>query len=51
MDPPSPVPTRFVAPDLHKDSIVIGAVDAQHQVVLPPRRIAVAAFEAWARME
>ena len=51
MDPPSPVPTRFVALDLHKDDIVVGAVDAQQQVVLPPRRIAAAAFEAWARME
>ncbi|MDQ5850993.1 MAG: IS110 family transposase [Chloroflexota bacterium] len=51
MDPPAAVPTRFVALDLHKDYIVVGAVDAQQHVVLPPRRIAAAAFEAWARTE
>ncbi len=51
MDPPVSVPTRFVALDLHKDYIVVGAVDTQQQVVLPPRRIATAAFEAWARTE
>ena len=51
MDPPTTVPTRFVALDLHKDYIVVGAVDARQQVVLSPRRIAAAAFEAWARTE
>ena len=51
MDPPTTVPTRFVALDLHKDYIVVGAVDAHQHVVLPPRRGAAAAFEAWARAE
>ena len=49
MDPPTTVPTRFVALDLHKDYIVVGAVDLQQRVVLAPRRIAAAAFETWAR--
>ena len=51
MDPPTTVPTRFVALDLHKEYIVVGAVDVQQRVVLAPRRIAVPAFEAWARAE
>ena len=51
MDPPATVPTRFVALDLHKDYIVVGAVDVQQRVVLAPRRIAAAAFETWARTE
>ncbi len=51
MDPPGAVPTRFVALDLHTDYMVAGAVDAHQHVVLPPRRITAAAFEAWARTE
>lgn len=31
---PAPL-TRFVAIDVHKDYVVVGAVDAQQQIVLP----------------
>jgi len=51
MDPPTSVPSRFVALDLHKDYIVVGAVDAQQRVVLAPRRIAVVGFEAWVHQQ
>jgi transposase len=41
-------PNRFVALDIHKAYVVIGAVDATHAVVLPPRRITLAQFSDWA---
>ena len=31
-------PTRFVALDIHRKYLVVGAVDAGQQVVLTPRR-------------
>jgi transposase len=40
---------RYVALDLHKSYIVVGAVDDQGQVVLNPRRVSCAKFEAWAK--
>jgi transposase len=39
---------RFVALDIHKASVVIGAVAATQAVVLPPRRIVLAQFSDWA---
>ena len=39
---------RFVGLDVHKLSVVISAGDAQQQVLLPARRVSLAAFEAWA---
>jgi hypothetical protein len=40
-------PTRFVALDIHKAYVVIGAVDATQVVVLPPRRVSLAQFTSW----
>lgn len=40
---------RYVALDLHKTYIVVGAVDGQQRVVLDPRRVSSAKFEDWAR--
>jgi transposase len=40
---------RFVALDLHKSYIVVGAVDGQKQVVLHPRRISCVRFKEWAK--
>ena len=40
---------RFVGIDLHKAYIMIGAVDASKQVILPPRRVALTEFDAWAK--
>ncbi len=39
---------RFVALDLHKNYLVVGAVDQHHQVILPPHRISNDRFEQWA---
>lgn len=40
--------TRFVALDVHRQYLVVGAVDTQQQVVLSPRRFGFAAFTEWA---
>ncbi len=46
--PPARSPTRFVALDVHRHYLVVGAVDAQQTVVLTPRRFGFAAFASWA---
>ncbi len=46
---PSGTPTRFVALDVHRHYLVVGAVDAQQTVVLTPRRFGFAAFATWAQ--
>jgi transposase len=48
MAPPPAQLTRFVAIDVHKDYVMVGAVDAQQQIVLPPRRLSMSEFEDWA---
>jgi transposase len=40
---------RFVALDLHKSYIVVGAVDEQQNIVLHPRRVSCAKLEDWAK--
>ncbi len=42
----SPV-TRFVGLDVHKRSVMVGAVDAQQQVVLRPHRLSWDEFALW----
>jgi transposase len=39
--------TRFVGLDVHKRSVMVGAVDAQQQVVLRPLRLSWDRFERW----
>ncbi len=39
--------TRFVGLDVHKRSVTVGAVDAQQNVVLRPRRLSWPEFELW----
>jgi len=47
----SPAPaTRFVALDVHRQYLMVGAVDIQQQVVLSPRRFGFAAFAEWAHV-
>jgi len=46
---PGPEPTRFVALDVHKQYVMVGAVDARQEVVVPPRRVALVEFPEWAR--
>jgi transposase len=45
---PTPAHNRFIAVDLHKEYIVVGAVNARLETVLPPRRIELAAWSRWA---
>lgn len=40
-------PTRFVGLDLHKDYVMLGAVDAHQKIVLPPRRFPLPEFAVW----
>jgi len=40
--------TRFVALDVHRQYLVVGAVDREQHVVLSPRRFGFAAFAEWA---
>lgn len=42
-------PSRFVGIDLHKQFVVIAAVDAHQQVVLKPKRISLDDLPAWAQ--
>jgi transposase len=42
------LPTRFVALDIHRKYLVVGAVDPHQQIVLTPRRFGFEAFSAWA---
>ena len=39
---------RYVALDVHKSYLMIGAVNSQQEVVLPPRRVLFLEFEDWA---
>jgi transposase len=40
--------TRFVALDVHRQYVMVGAVDVQQHVVLAPRRFGFEAFAQWA---
>jgi len=40
---------RYIAVDLHKDYVVVGGVNIQQEVVLPPRRIELKAWPRWAK--
>ena len=49
MDAHAPEPTRFVALDVHKHDVMVGAVAARQTMVLPPRRVPLVAFPDWAQ--
>ena len=38
---------RYLALDLHRDYVVAGAVNARQEIILPPRRIEWAQWDAW----
>lgn len=42
-------PKRFVGLDVHKQYVMVGAVNAAQEVVLPPRKVSLVEFEGWAR--
>ncbi len=48
MNSPPVQPTRFVALDLHKHYVTVGAVDAQQQIVLPVHRLSFDELALWA---
>lgn len=41
--------TRYLGIDLHKHYLVIGGVNLRQEVVLPPRRVELDAWLAWAQ--
>jgi len=38
---------RYVALDVHKSYVMVGAVDAEQEIVLHPRRVVFNSFESW----
>ena len=42
-------PIRYVGLDVHKHYVMVGAVDQTQQMVLPPRKVALAELESWAQ--
>ena len=40
---------RYVGLDVHKHYVMIGAVDGNQQVVIPPRKVLLIELEAWAQ--
>ncbi len=40
---------RYLAVDLHKYYVVVGGINAQQEVVLPPRRLDLGEWPAWAK--
>ena len=48
MDSPAPATfERYLALDIHKHYVVVGGVNAQQQVILPPRRLNLGEWELW----
>ena len=39
---------RFVALDVHKHYVMVAAIDAAQEVVLPPRKLSLERFGQWA---
>ena len=48
-DPPLQSWSRFIAIDIHKHSLMIGGIDAHKRIVLPPRRVELHRWRAWAQ--
>ena len=46
--PPLQSSSRFVAIDIHKSYLMVGAIDTEQRVVLQPRKIELHRFIAWA---
>src|SRR5512145_1418302 len=40
---------RFVGLDVHKHYVMVGAVNAYQETVLPPRKVSLVEFEGWAK--
>ncbi len=48
MNSPPTKPQRFVALDVHKRYIVVGAIDGEQNILLRPRRVPIEDFAGWA---
>jgi transposase len=48
-DPPLQSWSRFIAIDIHKHYLMIGGIDAHKRMVLPPRRVELSRWRAWAQ--
>src|SRR5215204_5761208 len=48
-DPPIQVWIRYIAIDIHKHYLMIGGIDAHKRIVLPPRRVELHRWSAWAQ--
>lgn len=44
-------PTRFVGMDIHRQFVMVAAVDAQQHILLDPIRVPLDTFQAWAGMQ
>jgi transposase len=42
---------RFVGLDVHKHYVMVGAVNAYQEMVLPPRKVSLVEFEGWAKKQ
>ena len=40
---------RYVGLDVHKQYVMVGAVNPTQEMVLPPRKVTLAEFEGWAK--
>jgi transposase len=47
--PPLQSPARFVAIDIHKSYLMVGAIDSQQRIVLQPRKVELHRLLAWAQ--
>jgi transposase len=48
-DPPVQSFLRFVAVDIHKSYLMVGAIDSEQRIVLQPRKVELHRFLAWAQ--
>jgi transposase len=48
-DPPLQGTKRFIAIDIHKHYLMIGAIDAEQRIVLQPRKVELQRWLAWAQ--
>jgi hypothetical protein len=40
---------RYVGLDVHKHYLMVGAINAAQEMVMPPRRVSLLEFEGWAK--
>jgi transposase len=45
----TPSKVRYVGLDVHKHYVMVGAVDRDQQLVLPPRKVSLVEFEGWSQ--